>query len=658
MLKRSSGFVHALFFCLCLSMLFYNSNAQTIFSYGSHSVDKAEFLAAFSRNNADAVATDKNYRDYLDLYIRFKLKVRAALDTRMDTSALQREELASFRAQITDRFMTDQKAMDQLIREAMDRSKKELLLYHIYIAIPAGASEEVVRKATEKSNELQEQLKRGEDFQRLAVLHSSDPEAVRNKGRVGYVTAFVLPYDIENIVFALPEGGISQPYRSSIGIHIFKSGGIREVSGQLKIAHILLSFPPDADKVQEEQARLLADSLYKELKGGADFKDLAFRFSKDNITYLSGGEIADFSTGRYEPQFEEAARSLKEDGAISQPVLSAYGYHIIRRIGLQPMEADPDNSAHWEKFRTMVMDDDRASVARARFLKKIMQETGYKKFPVSAALFTQLTDSVRKTGKAVIVPPLSPNTPLISFGADKTYVLSDWIAHLQSIREVPDGSSGGPAEALFAAYIEKTALSYYSDHLERYNKEFAAQMNEFRDGNLLFEIMQKKIWDVAAEDTAGLRKYYESNAAKYWWGPSADVLIFTSSDESHAAQLKQVANTEGFDWRSWVEGFNGAIQADSGRFELDQLPVTEGTVLTKGMVTSPMVNDIDNNLIFCLIKNMYPEKEPRNFTDARGFVINDYQNYLEDQWVKILKKKYPVKINEEVVRSLTTGKVK
>jgi peptidyl-prolyl cis-trans isomerase SurA len=247
---------------------------------------------------------------------------------------------------------------------------------------------------------------------------------------------------------------------------------------------------------------------------------------------------------------------------------------------------------------------------------------------------------------------------LFSFGTDKTYLLSDWIAYLQSIKDDPVAQAGRSVEALYDAYVENAATKYYGEHLDRFNKDFASQMNEFRDGNLLFEVMQKKIWDVAAEDTAGLRKYYASNASRYWWGPSADVLIFTGSDETHAEQLRQAVQRQDFDWRKWVEGYSGAIQADSGRFEMDQLPVSEGTVLKEGMITSPMKNDIDNNLIFCLILRMYPEKQPRNFNDARGFVINDYQNYLEDQWINVLKKKYPVKINEAVVRSLTSSQVK
>jgi peptidyl-prolyl cis-trans isomerase SurA len=304
------------------------------------------------------------------------------------------------------------------------------------------------------------------------------------------------------------------------------------------------------------------------------------------------------------------------------------------------------------------MDDDRNDFAKAAFIKNILQQTGFRKFTYPVALFNRISDSTLKGDSVRLTSPLTRTTPLFSFSSDKTYTFGDWLAYLQTMKENGTPVPARGVEELYSRYIDNAATDYYGQHLERYNKEFAAQLNEFRDGNLLFEIMQKKIWDVAADDTAGLRKYYSANASKYWWSSSADVVVFTTSDEAIAELIARELPSASFDWRKFVQEHNESLQADSGRFELDQLPVSEGTKLMPGTLTAPMRNEIDNNLVFCLVLRMYPEKEQRNFSDARGFVINDYQNFLEDQWINTLRKKYPVKINEAVLRSLPQGEIK
>jgi peptidyl-prolyl cis-trans isomerase SurA len=93
------------------------------------------------------------------------------------------------------------------------------------------------------------------------------------------------------------------------------------------------------------------------------------------------------------------------------------------------------------------------------------------------------------------------------------------------------------------------------------------------------------------------------------------------------------------------------VQADSGRFELTQLPVSVSTNIKEGTISEPVKNATDNITTFAYAVKTYNDRMPRNFEDARGFVINDYQSFLEDQWIDALKKKYPVKVNEAVLQS-------
>lgn len=628
------------------------AQAQTLFSYGPHKVSREEFLKAYTKNNAETVPTDKSYREYLDLYIRFKLKVQAALEMKLDTLEAQRFEVRNFRNQIAETYMNDEASMNSLIDEAIVRSRKEINLSHIYISLSSGASAAEIAKARERANVLYARLQKGENFAKLAVEYSEDPEAKNNAGLIGYISSFVLPYDLENIAYSTPVAAVSKPYQSPIGFHIFRNNGERKSPGRLRAAHIVLSFPPEATPAQKQAVKERADSLYQALLNGADFKEMAARFSTDNLTYQTGGELPEFGVGRYDTRFEEAAYALQKDGDLSAPISTSFGYHIIKRIRMVPLQNDPSNPAHRDAIRQQIISSDRSKLTRQVLLKRIYSQTGYAKAPFNAAAFNSLTETVLNGKPAPANGALKNNNTLFSFAGRKITV-KDWVNYLESIRNFDAVRANKSPQQLLEQFTETTALEYYKDQLDKFNPAFAAQVKEFREGNLLFEVMQRKIWDAAALDTTGLRKFYESHRTSYWWEPSANALIFTASNDSLAQVAIAALNGSGAkEWMSMIERSGGNLQGDSGRFELGQLPVAERTDFREKLVTAGVKNETDNSVTFCYIIKLYPQREPRNYNDARGFVINDYQNFLEEEWVKQLKKKYPVVIAESVVKAL------
>jgi len=199
---------------------------------------------------------------------------------------------------------------------------------------------------------------------------------------------------------------------------------------------------------------------------------------------------------------------------------------------------------------------------------------------------------------------------------------------------------------------DSSVLEYYRRHLENYNAEFAEQFKEFREGNLLFGVMQTKVWDAATDDSVALRKYYDQYKAKYTWETSADAVIVTCTDPNSVDSIQAVLKNQLSGWRTLAEQSNGMVQADSGRFELNQIPIAGRTNFTEGLITAPVSNEQDNSKTFACIIRMHEAKEPKNFEDAKGAVINDYQTFLEEQWVADLKKKYPIKVNRKVFKSL------
>ena len=624
------------------------SHAQTLFTYGTNAVTKAEFLKAYNKNNAGQAGSAQTYREYLDLYTKFKVKVKAAKDLHLDTLASQKAELQGFKAQVADNFMNDDVTVNRLVTEAFERGQKEIHLAHIYIPVAEPGGTEEIKSAADKANAAYERLEKGEPFDAVAVAVSGDPSVKSNKGDIGFITALSLSYELENLAYSLASNTVSKPYKSKIGFHIFKNLGERKASGRMRAAQILLAFTPDVTETQKQQRKKLADSLYKVLKNGGDFKTLAAQFSNDNLSYQTGGEMMEFGIGRYEPAFESAAFALASDGDISAPVLSSFGYHIIKRLEHKPAADSLSDGRDRDALKQLVYQSDRMESAKHAQVVKIRQEVGFKKGEYNEAAFWRMTDSLMALKPIPATTGLTSKTVLFSF-RDKKVLVKDWQDHLVQLRATRTTKN---RKQLFEEFADLKVLDYYREHLEDFNKDFAFQLSEFREGNLLFEVMQRKIWDKAAADSAGLKRYYEKYKTKYKWEASADAVIFTFSGPESATAMRSKIESDWKNWNALAEASNGTMQADSGRFELSQIPVRDRTNFQPGLLTGNAKNENDSSVSYSYIIRLHPANEQRSFSAARGFVINDYQAFLEETWLKELMRKYPVKVNEAVMKTL------
>lgn len=563
--------------CLLTSGILSSLKAQVLFTYGKYAVSRDEFLKIYNKNNMDTGSGRLSYAEYLELYIRFKLKVQAALDERMDTLPEQRAELQSFRYQLAEGFLKEDASINLLVDEAVKRSLKDIHISQIFIPVDKSADQTKVEAARRQIEAAYERLKKGGPFEQPGPpIQYSD---------IGYVTTFVLPYAIENIAYSLREGEYSRPFRSSTGFHILRNNKERKAVGKIRVAQILLRFPPGADAAKKKELAARADSIYTLLQKGADFARLAEQLSEDHLTYAANGEIPAFGVGQYDTVFEKAAFSIQRDGDITAPFTTSFGYHILSRIQHIPVIEDSESKPWREVIRERVLVSDRMTVAHEMLVKRIRE-------------------LIRKDAP----PSVSANDSL--------------------------------------------AVQYYRDHLEKYNSEFAEQLNEFREGNLLFAIMQKKIWDASTADTNALRKYYQENKARYKWENSADALIITCLDPAFFEETQQLVKNKRNEWREWSTSTNGKVLADSGRFELSQIPIAERTAFIEGLVTAPVVNEQDSSRTFAYIIRLYTNGDLKQFEDAKGAVINDYQNFLEESWIAALKTKYAVRINKKVLQHL------
>jgi peptidyl-prolyl cis-trans isomerase SurA len=462
-------------------------------------------------------------------------------------------------------------------------------------------------------------------------------------GDLGYITAFTLPYQYENIAYGLKPGEVSKPYRTKNGWHFLRNAGERKAIGKWKVAQIFFAIPPRASEEDILKIKNKADSVYHLLLSGSDFAVLAKQYSQDKNSYMNGGQMPEFGTGKYDTAFATQVFALKKDNDLSAPFRTSFGYHIVKRLkhSTPPSIANED---YLNALKQEVLKDARGSIAKEKVMADIAIKVKYKRNDaISDADLLAYADSVI-SNKTITTYPIS-NSIIFSF-ATENITGQDWLEYV--LTQTSEKQTVN--QPMLNNYINSAILNYYQNHLEEYNADFKYQMQEFKEGNLLFEVMQKNVWNKAAIDSAGLENYYEQHKEKYVWVKSADLVLFNCADTNATKEVSNALKV-GIGWRTIAKESQGRIQADSNRYELSQIQVPPGTVFKEGLLSTPLIS-IDNTASMVLVLKLFPDNEPRSFADAKGMVINDYQNLLEEQWLKELQKKYPVTINEKVFKSL------
>ncbi|MGE5107696.1 MAG: peptidylprolyl isomerase, partial [Sphingobacteriales bacterium] len=433
---------------------------------------------------------------------------------------------------------------------------------------------------------------------------------------------------------------------------IFKILSKRPAVGSLQVAQILLAYPEGVTEEEKSQKRHLADSIYKALLQGASFTGMVKEFSEDKFTYQNNGEMALVTLGKYDSKFELAAYGIEKENGYSVPIETTTGIHIIKLLKKIPVNTDDKNPETMAAIQQKVRISDRMIVAQNKQQQEILKQTHYKKLPYNDQQLWKISDSSLRSTNFKSYLTTIKKTPLFSF-VKQTIYNTDW---LQFIKGRNTGNNSNKSPEFFTKEMEEfvkfTSQEYYKKHLAEYKPEYNYQIQEFKEGNLLFEIMEKNVWSKAGADSAGLKNYYTQHKEKYKWEPSVDAIIVTCSDSLAAVNAMKKIKADPLSWKKFAEEFEGRVQADSGRFEMNQIPIVERTNFEKGLITLPLKNEQDGSSVFSYIVNVYREVGLRNFEEARGLVINDYQQVLEDKWIEKLKKKYPVKVDEKVLGEL------
>ena len=525
------------------------ASEPVVLTLGDKPVFSSEFAYVYNKNNSSTenAYSNTSIQEYLDLYTNFKLKVLDAESRGLDTTRSFRTELDGYKQQLAQPYLTEKSVTDKLIREAYDRMQKEINASHILINVAPDADPKDTLAAYNKIADFRQRVLAGEDFGKLAAVYSEDASAKENGGNLGYFTALQMVYPFEDAAYKTPAGQLSNPVRTRFGYHLIKVNNVRNAQGEIKVAHIMVRATPGMPKADSVAAKRKIDEIYARVQRKEKWEKLVVQFSEDGSSSQNGGELPWFGTGRMIPSFEETAFKLNQPGEIARPVQTPYGWHIIKLIerrGLPPYE-DTETS-----LRNRIAKDSRSELNKTAFLKRIKTENNFRENAGAKEYILSKADSglVRGTWKNNFSEKETAQ-PLFTI-QDKRYTIEDFFQFAgQNQRARPNSSPAHVMNLLYDNFVEQSLLNYEKENLENKYVDYKMLVQEYRDGILLFQLMDEKVWSKAIEDSVGLKTFYQNNRDNYKWDTRAEATILSAANPEILATAQKQINAGQFELR-------------------------------------------------------------------------------------------------------------
>lgn len=629
-------------------ILFAQTNDPILMTINGKPVLKSEFEYIYNKNNSNNSLDKKTLEEYVDLFVNFKLKVEEAKAQGIDTTQSFINELAGYRAQLTKPYLTDSKVEEQILQEAYDRMKEDVEVSHILIRIPQTASPSDTLAAWNKIKSIAKRLAK-EDFSKVAKETSEDQSAEENGGYIGWISAFRTVYPFETVAYKTAVGSISEPVRTAFGYHIIKVHGRRNTLGEILVAHIM-RFTTQGDDLKNKKAKELIDSLYQRVLAGDDFGKLATAFSEDRGSATRNGELPWFGTGRMVPEFENAAFALKNIGDVSAPVQSAYGWHIIKLLdkkGISPYESMKAD------IERKVKRDERANLGQQAFVAKLRADYNYRVNTENVNEFAKLLDQKTLADSIFQVEIAKLDKPLFAF-AGKEYSQTDFASYLKNNNYSEKSIASEIINEKLNAFVEKEILAYEDSQLEKKYDDFRFLMQEYHDGILLFEVSNNEVWEKASRDTEGLAKYFNAHKADYnWEKPHYKGRVISCKDKATFKAAKAIVKKiqpDSIDkyLRTRLNDSIQYVKIEKGIF----VPGDNKAIDKYGfkIKKAEFIPSEEYPYVFVVGKNL--KNSPEDYTDVRGLVTADYQEFLEKEWIAALRAKYAVVVDEKVLKTV------
>lgn len=625
-------------------------------------VTKNEFVKVFEKNNIKGEKPDnKAIEEYLDLYINFRLKVTEAKNLGMDTIKSFRDELAGYRKQLAQPYLADNEANEKLLKEAYDRKRFDIRASHILVRVDKMASAADTLLAWNKIMQIRKRIVKGEDFGKVAADASEDPSAKDreqegqkipgNHGDLGFFTAFDMVYPFESAAYNAKLNEVTMPVRTDFGYHLIKVTEKNPAMGKVQLAHIILVYPVKGSLDDSLKVADSANMAYKLLKGGSDFGDIAKKFSDDVSTASKGGVLPWFGVNRLLPDFTRNILKMKQKGDYSEPFQTNYGWHIIKLVDRKPIGTFEEEK---DDLNQRISRSDRNTEVQSAFINRTKSNYGFTQNAAALAELTAtVTDSIFEASwKLEQAAGLDKN--LFTIGT-KTYTQADFAKQLATTQRRGQKSDITTyVQQQYNTFVNDAVVKYADSQLENEKPEFKALITEYHDGILLFDLTDKKVWSKAVKDTLGLQQFYEKNKQNFMWDSRLDASILIVKDPSIIKSLKKMLKKGATDEQILAKFNRDTIQKvtiERKKFLKDENMNLKNIEWKPGVSELIPLADNENAIV---VVHQVVAPEPKLLNEVRGAMTADYQNFLEKEWIGELRAKYPVIVNEDVLKSILT----
>lgn len=627
--------------------------SPVLMTIGDEEVTLEEFERIYLKNNGESSLNRQSPEEYLELFINFKIKVKEAEALGMDTTAKFIDELEGYRKQLAKPYLLDEEGKEEMMEEAYEWSKYDIRAKHILIRLPENPSTQDTLAAYEKILGIRSRIASGESFDVVARATSEDASVQQNGGDLNYFTVFSMVYPFEKAAYNTKVGQLSMPFRTNYGYHIIEVIDIRPARGSVKVAHIFISTPEGTGENEKKEAYEKVQMIYDSLQLGGDFGELARRYSDDRGSATSGGEIPWFGTGRMLPEFEDACFSIEKAGDYSNPFKSFYGWHIVKLMDKKEIgtyeEMKPD-------LQQKVGRSDRSSALSDNFISELKSEYDFSENLESLQPIYQRVDSTLRMGTWKAGDLKNLNSQLMQIG--EQVVLTGKFASYMEEKQYHGKARDSFVwvDQLYKSFSDEVVIAYEEARLPEKYPEFRYIYQEYHDGILLFDIMDQKVWSMAITDTTGLEAFYKEHKKDYMWEDRTDAFIV------ECAKGVDVAGIVG----SYKKIAKGKLDQEALNAKYCSNDTIPCILLTHYLVEKGEIDMIDaqhevagpgpvtesgETSTFVIVKGVR-SPEPKKLDEARGQITSDYQEYLESEWLKSLKEKYPVKVNQELLNRI------
>src|SRR5882762_4402084 len=610
--------------------------ATPLFSLKGSPVYTEEFIYLYKKNHQQPQDfTEEKINEYLTLFINFKLKIAEGKKRGLDTTQAFVKEFNTYKEELKKPYRAATDDLDRLTKEAYDRLTQEVRVAHLLIMVKPDAAPSDTLSAYRKISDLRQRALAGQPFESLSKENSEDPSAKLNNGNLGYFTALQMVYPFEDAGYKTKAGEISPIVRTRFGYHIIKVLDRRPARGEVEVSHILLR----TGKGNEARSKNTIFEIYDQLKGGRSWDELCNECSEDTSTKNAGGKLRPFGVGGLAsvPEFEQVAFSLKGPGEISDPFQSAIGWHIIRLEKKIPVPPFKDTEA---ALKRRVARDERLTISKASSLEKRKKEFGFTEESGVKTSVLSLADSTLTKGKwhytaggaiqdQVLFAQQSEKTPVRDF--------FQWVSANEA------GSSLSPPaymKQLYDRFVEEKINEMEEKKLLSENPDYRMLLNEYREGILLFEIMEKEVWNKASEDSTGQRKYYGDHPDKFKAGNRVEAKIFATTDKAFREEIKKR-----------VAAGDTLKEADLKKFKsvthFKKYEAKESQIIDQINWVPGLHDAVVNQTYYLVEVSRLVPPGSLTYEEARAKVISEYQDSLEKEWLIRLRQKYPVKINKK-----------